>query len=747
MHRGLRTFVGISRRLMTRPRKAPRLAVEQLESRVTPANIPILSGHYDGFLSGANTQESILTPANVNPTNFGNLFNYAIDGYAYAQPLYVPNLTINGGTHNVVFAATEHDSVYAFDADGGGLLWHRSFIDPANGVTTVPQPDVISGDIVPEIGITGTPVIDGGTNTMYVVVKTKEVVAGIAHYVQRLHALDITTGQDRAVNGVVTHGYTTIGGPDGVYTDTTPIAVLGTGAGSDGTTLRFNALRENQRTALQLANGIVYLSWASHGDNGPYHGWVVGYRASDLSLQKLFNTSPNGSASGIWESGGNLGVDAQGNLYFANGNGFAQGGTLGFDPTIGSYAETVMKLSTTGQLSVADYFTPTDWQTLDNNDADLGSGGTMLLPDAVGSAAHPHLLVETGKTGRMYLIDRDNMGKNNTPGPDLNLQTVTLGGPGVWGNPAFFLDQPGTGAPGTGSGLIYYWGTSVPAEAFRVTNGVVSSTPVAQTPFAIGFPGAQPSLSSNGADPNSAIMWALRVDNFGQKGPAELMAFKAEDLSQPLFSSIAVGLRDQFGSSVKFTYPIVTNGHVYAGSNGVLSVFGLFPPAATAPAAPSNLAGTGLPGGAQIQLTWTNNYTSTSPATGNRIERSPDGVNFQPITTARRDATTFTDSGLDPATLYYYRVLPTNQIGDSPPSNTAAVRTRIAPPVLTVADVCVGSIDLSWTATANDHYAVKRSADGTTFTTIATVPASQTTFMDTGLASGTYFYQVTAYST
>src|SRR5262249_7518307 len=225
-------------------------------------------------------------------------------------------------------------------------LWKRSFIDPANGITSVPQPDVISGDIVPEIGITGTPVIDGTTNTMYVVVKTKEMVGSTAHYVQRLHALDITTGQDRASNGVVTLGDTTIGGPDGGYTDTTSISVPGTGAGSDGTTVRFNALKENQRTALTLAGGIVYLSWASHGDNGPYHGWVVGYQASGLSLQKFFNTSPNGSASGIWESGGGLGVDAAGNLYFANGNGFTQGGNPGFDPAIGSYSETVMKIST-----------------------------------------------------------------------------------------------------------------------------------------------------------------------------------------------------------------------------------------------------------------------------------------------------------------------------------------------------------------------------------------------------------------
>jgi hypothetical protein len=739
------------RRLGRRARRQPfrrvsRPALERLESRLAPANVPVLTGHYDAFLSGANTQETTLTPANVNPSLFGNLYNYAVDGYTYAQPLYVPNLAVAGGTHNVVFAATEHDSVYAFDADGGGQLWQRSFINPAGGVTTVPQPDVQSGDIVPEIGITGTPVIDATANTMYVVAKTKEVIGGVAHYVQRLHALDITTGLDRATNGVVTIGDTTIGGPDGGYTDTTNVAVPGTGVGSGGTTVRFNALRENQRTALLLTGGVVYVSWASHGDFGPYHGWVVGYQASTLSLQKLFNTSPNGNASGIWESGGGLGVDAAGNLYFATGNGFVQAGHGGFDPSVGSYSESVLKLSTAGQLSVADYFTPTDWQTLDNNDADLGSGGTMLLPDAVGSAAHPHLLVETGKTGRMYLIDRDNMGKNNTPGPDLNLQTVTLGGPGVWGNAAFFLDQPGNGSPGSGSGLIYYWGTSAPAEAFRITNGVVNPTPITQTTFAIGFPGGQPSISSNAADPTTALMWAMRVDNFSQKGPAELMAFKAEDLSQEIYSSTATGLRDQFGSSVKFTYPIVTNGHVYAGSNGVLSVFGMFPTPAAAPAAPSNLTGTALAGGTQITLTWTNNYTAASPATGNNIYRSQDGVNFQLVTTVRRDATTFTDSGLDPATLYYYRVVATNQVGDSPASNTAAVRTRIASPVLTVADVCPGAIDLSWTGTANDHYAVKRSTDGATFTQVATVPASQTTFMDSGLANGTYFYQVTAFS-
>ena len=921
-----------------------RPVVEGLETRLAPANVPVLSAHYDPLISGANAQETDLTPANVNATNFGRLFNYPVDGYAYAQPLYVPK-GMYDGTHNVAFAATEHDSVYAFDADGGGQLWKRSFIDPANGITSVPQPDVISGDVVPEIGITGTPVIDAATKTMYVVPKTKEVVGGVAHYVQRLHALDITTGATKAV--------VTIGDTTGSNNNTSNISVPGGGDGSVNGVLTFNALKEHQRPALALINGIVYVSWASHGDNGPYHGWVVGYNASNIAAGpvRILNTSPNGSASGIWMSGGGLAFDAQNNIYFATGNGFGTGfgptpvnlvgtsggglgyqwigqsvavtfrafdhsstglatngnftgpnfdlgggtgidfnagaqatprhvfqaalsyngttltetikdlntnatvtetytvnipqivggstawvgftggtgglnanqdvqtwtysvggttvidhsagfasnsdlqanGSASFTGTVarvtpaqngqagsvftknqvnvtnfsttfnfqmsagsnpiadgitftlqkavqGNFSESVLKLSSIGQLSVADYFTPTDWKTLDQNDADLGSGGTMLLPDAVGSAAHPHLMVETGKTGRMYLIDRDNMGKNNTPGPDLNLQTVTLGGPGVWGNPAFFQDGPNTG-------LIYYWGTSNPAQAFRIANGVINPTPVTNTNFAIGFPGAQPSISANGTNPNSAIMWALRVDNFGQNGPAELMAFNAENLTQQLYSSNGTGLRDRFGSSVKFVFPIVSNGKVFAGSNGFLSVFGRFPAVTAAPNAPSNLSGTAVQGGTQVQLTWTN-PSGGQPATGIKIFRSIDGVNYTPVNTVARDVNTYTDTGLTPATLYHYRVVATNQAGDSPPSNTLDIRTRIAAPVVQVADVCVGSIVLRWTATANDHYDIFRGdASGANLTLIATVDASQTTFTDTGLANGTYTYQVVANST
>src|SRR5262249_39772301 len=257
-------------------------------------------------------------------------------------------------------------------------------------------------------------------------------------------------------------------------------------------------------------------------------------------------------------------------------------------------SESVLKLSTTASgtsLPVADYFTPHDWKLLDNQDADLGSGGTLLLPDAGGSAAHPHPIIETGKTGPPYPIDRDNMGKFDTP-YDHSVQIVPLAGagttPGVWGNPAFFQDGPNTG-------IIYYWGSSSPGLAFRITNGVIDPIPASQTAISFGFPGSQPSISSNGTNGSSAIMWALRSDNYGSAGPEVLYAYNAENLGQLLWSSTdlaspgpgVLGCDEIGGSSVKFTFPIVTNGHVYAGSNGSLAVYGLRAAHANAPATPT----------------------------------------------------------------------------------------------------------------------------------------------------------------
>ncbi len=741
--------------------------VEPLEARLVPTNVDVLSFHNDLSLSGANLQETQLTHANVNPTQFGLLFSQSVDGYVYAEPLYKANLSIPGkGTHNVAFVATEHDDVYAFDTDSNtganaSPLWYHSFADPNNGVTAVPYAEISDADIVPEIGITGTPVIDGSTGTLYVVAKTKEVRGGVAHYVQKLHALDLATGAEK-FGGPYTIGDTTFGGPDGGFTDVTSISVNGVGDGANGGVVRFNAARENQRSALQLVNGVVYVAWASHGDARPYHGWLIGFNAQTLQPVKVFNMSPNAGGVGMWQSGGAVSADAQGNLYFAVGNGFVgPQGQAAFNPGLGNWSESVLKLSTTGQLSVADYFTPYDWQTLDNQDADLGSGGAMLLPDSVGSAAHRHLMVELGKSGKIYLIDRDNMGQNVVPpGPDRVVQVVTAGQQGVWGNPSFFQVSPTTG-------IIYYHGSGDVLKGYTITNGHIDDTPAdimraPQSTFSK-FPGTQPVISANGianpTNPTDGIVWELQVDNFGGgtpngnqplTGPAFLRALDATNLNTILYdsSTSAVGQRDLFGDPIKFTVPTVTNGHVLAGTAYTFSVFGLFPQATTVPAAPSNLAGVVQAGtqGPVIRLTWTNPAPSPGhDPTGIKILRSTDGTNFTLLTTVFRTTTTYTDPGsFNYGQHYYYRVVATNQIGDSAPSNTANVLVPIRAPVLTVAGTGATSIGLSWTAVANDHYDIQRSTDGTNFSVIATVPAFQTTYTDTGLTAGQYAYRIHA---
>ncbi|HXN24632.1 MAG TPA: fibronectin type III domain-containing protein [Candidatus Dormibacteraeota bacterium] len=722
---------------------APRLTAQG------PVNV--WTYHNDNARTGQNLNESALTPANVNPSQFGKLFSYSVDGYVYAQPLYMSNLAIPGqGTRNVVFVATQHDTVYAFDADGNapGQLWKVSFINLALGVTPVPQPDVLNADIVPEIGITGTPVIDLTSGTLYLVAKTKEVGSGVPHYVQKLHALDVATGAEK-FGGPVVIGDTVFNPPPETYTNNTPISVPGTGDGSEGGLVKFNALRQNQRSGLVLSGSRVYVAWASHGDTRPYHGWVVGYNKATLALETLFNVSPNGRFGGIWMAGGAPAADSSGNLFFATGNGtFAitptdtcgewQDADGHAPPCNPAYGDSVLKLSTSGGLSVADFFTPFNQLVMERSDQDLGSAGVLLLPDQPGS--HPHVMVTSGKGfGKIYLIDRDSLGKFN-PTFDNVVQVLperSVAG-GAFDTPAYFNDGIHQ--------LIYYQGLDDVLKAFEISNGLLSPTPFSKAnPPPFFYPGATPSISASGT--SNGIAWALNVNGLFGRRPDVLFAYNATaspTLTQ-LYSTSDTGLRDQLDVGVKFTVPTVANGKVYVGTQTSLAVLGLFPTSSSLPnGAPANLTATAV-SSSQITLTWTNTATN---ATGVKIERSLDGISFTQVNTVGRDVNTYSDNGLSPSTLYFYRVRATNQVGDSPNSNIASAKTKPAPPVLQVADIRDGQILLTWTS-APDHarYTVERSVDGINFVAIfTTANASTTSFTDTNRAPGTYFYRVLAFN-
>jgi hypothetical protein len=531
----------------------------------------VLAYHNNVSRDGTNTHEFALTAANVNQSTFGKLFSCQADGAIYAQPLWVPNLTVAGTPHNVIVVATQHESLYAFDADAAPCttLWHVNLIDSAHGgatgETSVPSSGTGAlvgsgyGDISPEVGITGTPVIDPATNTLYVV--SKSVNASLQFF-QRLHAIDVTTGNER------------IAPPRSIDSS---ISVPGTGAGSVSGLVAFDPRNESQRPGLVLSNGVVYVAWASHEDHDPYHGWVIGFSASTLApvANAAFNSTPNQvgtlsySRGGIWMGGGAPAVDSSGNLFFITGNGTFDANTGG-----SNYGDSVIKLGTTGGLSVADYFTPLDQASLDANDTDFGSGAATVLVDQP-SGPVAHLLIGGGKQGNLFLLNRDNLGKFSSSTNNV-VQAVNLGN-SIFATPVFWQNN------------LYVAGVGTLKQfAFNTSTGKFGGAPFSQSATRYGFPGATPSLSSSGSA--NAIIWALDNTLYCTPqspgcGATVLHAYDATNLATELWNtSQAAANRDLAGHAVKFTVPTVANGKVYVGTRGddssvlgELEVYGLLP--------------------------------------------------------------------------------------------------------------------------------------------------------------------------
>ena len=546
-------------------------------------NVP--TWRYDNTHQGQNTQETVLTPTNVNTNTFGKLFSQTVAGQVYAQPLYVANLTINGATHNVLFIADEHDSVYAFDADSNGgtnsaPLWQASMISTAHGAasgaTTVPYTDVQGGvgDIHPEIGITATPVIDLTTNTLFVLAKSKEN----GNYVQRLHALNILTGSERSGSPVALSG-----------------SVPGNGSGSSGGTLAFSTLWQNNRSALDLFNGNIYIGFGSHGDDGPWHGWVLVYNETTLQQTAEFCTSPNGSGDGIWGAGAGFPIDtvsANGRAFLVTGN----GDWTSYPPLTNSvdYGESILRFDlSNGGFAISDAFTDFNQSALSGADLDQGSGGVLLLPNQPGT--YPHLLLQVGKEGRILVINRDSLGGYVGPNAGHNTNAVqditgALGSDsGLWSTPAYW------------NGNVYMWAENDALKMFPITNGVLATRATAQSSATSTFPGATPVVSSNGTQ--NGIVWALVTDLYTSNGSSILYAFNANNVAQELYDSNQNPNRDNPGPAIKFTVPVATNGKVYVGAGYQVDVYGLLNGAPQAAAPVISPAGGTFSGAQQITIT------------------------------------------------------------------------------------------------------------------------------------------------
>jgi len=511
-----------------------------VSAAVAGPGVDVTTYHYDVGRTGLNASETSLTPSNVTSSKFGLLRMLSVDGLVDGQPLYLSNLTAGGLQRNVVYAVTEHDSVYAFDADSGAQIWKTSIL----GSNETTSGDHGCGQITPEIGITSTPVIDrnaGPHGTIFVVGMSEDQSGG---YHQRLHALDATTGTELA------------GSPTEIHA-TYP----GTGANSSGGNVVFDPGQYAERVGLLLLNGTIYLGWTSHCDGGPYTGWLMAYSESTLAQAAVLNLTPNGSEGSIWMAGTGLAADGNGYIYFLDANGTFDS-TLdsnGF-PANGDFGNGFIKVSTAGgSLAVADYFEPYNTTAESDEDQDLGSGGALVLPDMTdASGTVHHLAVGAGKDSNIYVVNRDSMGKFSANSDSTIYQQINGAIGGVWSMAAYF------------NNAVYYGAVSDNLKAFPIVNARLVTTAAFQSANSFAYPGTTPAVSANGT--TNGIVWA--VEN---SSPAVLHAFDATNLQELYNSNQAANGRDQFGNGNKFITPMEVNGKVFVGTPSGVAIFGLLP--------------------------------------------------------------------------------------------------------------------------------------------------------------------------
>jgi hypothetical protein len=556
------------------------------------SQVAVTTHHNDTSRTGQNLSETVLNTSNVNVNTFGKLFSRTVDGQIYAQPLYVPNLSVGGTTRNVVYVATQNNSVYAFDADdpaASSPLWQVNFGTP------VPTTDVAPNcaDITPQVGVTSTPVIDPSSSTIYVVAKTKNTSDNSHHF--SIHALDLMTGAEK------------FGGPTEITAQ-----VPGTGSESVGGTVTLDPLQQYNRPGLLLLNGVVYVAFGGACEMPPWHGWILGYGASTLKQVAVLNTTPNGSDGGIWGGGQGLLADSANNIYVMTGNGT-------FDATTGGdYGDSVLKISTASGLSIVDYFTPTNQAALDQADLDLGSGGPMALPGT-------NLIVGSGKDGVVRVVDTTNLGQfsattnNNVQNFQGTTGVVFMGAPIYWNSPNH-------------GPIIYIWSGNDFLKAYQLVNGTFQTTPVSQSTVseAAGYSNSVPlSLSANGNQAGTGIVWGSGAfsGNANETTVSGIFrAFDATDLTNELWDSKQNAARDDLGNYAKFSPPTIANGKVYLATfSNQLVVYGLVVADFSASAAPASVAVmAGQSGTSTITVTATNGFNG--PVTLTCSAGLPSGV-------------------------------------------------------------------------------------------------------------------------